>query len=140
MECSDKDKHIFDPFVRKPGDQCVMLSVAITAFFMGLIISLLTKNWEWIARFSSVMVVSGLLLTMSPIFKRGVYISHSQAGYMVGLDESGKHKLTTEDDREIGQAVLTGILLSIMGTLAWGFGDVFFEWFFCWWMGASWCS
>lgn len=63
---------------------------------------------------------------MSPTFTKGVYLSQSQAGRWADVDTEGRVITTTKEEREIGRNVAYGILLTILGTVLWGFGDLIF--------------
>lgn len=124
QELSDYDRHPFDPYVKALANKWLILTFCLVATIMGLTLSVRTGVWLWFSRFGAVITVAGLLLTMSPVFHKGIYISQSDARKWAKIDEHGKTLITSEDDRRIGRSVFTGILISIIGTVIWGFGDL----------------
>jgi len=124
QELSDYDRHPFDPYVRALANKWLILAFCLVAAIAGVMLSVQTGVWLWFSRFGAVITVAGLLLTMSPVFHKGIYISQSDAGKWAEQDEHGKTMITSEDDRRIGRSVFTGILISISGTVIWGFGDL----------------
>lgn len=124
QELSDYDRHPFDPYVKALANKWLILAFCFVAAVAGLTLSVQTGVWLWLSRFGAVITVAGLLLTMSPVFHKGIYISQSDAGKLAEKDEHGKTMITSEDDRRIGRSVFTGILISIIGTVIWGFGDL----------------
>src|SRR5690625_2148561 len=125
-ETSKIDKHWLDPFLKALASPCLIFIFALCSFFIGVTIAILTKDWDWVSRASSLITISGLLLTMSPTFVKGVYIAQSQAGRYSSIDAEGKTITTTKEEREIGRNVAYGIILTILGTILWGFGDLIF--------------
>src|SRR5690625_1275563 len=123
-DISDIDKHWLDPFLKVLANPCLIFVFALCSFFIGLVIAILTKDWSWVSRASSLITIAGLLLTMSPTFMKGVYLAQSQAGRLAGIDSEGKTITTSKEEREIGRNVAYGIILTILGTILWGFGDL----------------
>lgn len=90
----------------------------------GVYLSVHYNNWQWLSRFGAIIAIFGLLLTMSQIFVRGLYKSHSQAFRFANLDDEGATVTTTEEDRQIGGRVATGVIIAILGTVTNAFGDL----------------
>lgn len=124
QKISVHDIHPFDRYVKAFSNHRFVISLSVLAFFAGIALSLYNNNWLWFSRFGSIVTVSGLLLTMSPVFYKGIYMSQSDAGIFADLDEQGNTMTTNEDDRRVGRSVFTGIVISVIGTLIWGFGDL----------------
>ena len=61
---------------------------------------------------------------MCPIFIRGIYRSQSRVGVYGGEDANGNPITTFTEDKKIGINVFIGIIISIIGTIIWGFGDL----------------
>lgn len=59
-----------------------------------------------------------------PIFDRGVYKSNSSTFGFAELDHEGKVVVTSAEDRVIGSKIYKGVLITIVGTVIWGFGDL----------------
>lgn len=127
-QISKYDRHPLDPYVRFLSNPFAVVLFSSLALCLGVILSIMSGDWLWLSRFGSLIAVAGLLLTMSPIFERGIYVSHSNAGKLVAIDEHRRPILTSEEDRALGRKVLAGIFVSIIGTVIWGFGDLVGTW------------
>jgi|TARA_R110000851_G_scaffold198531_1_gene349629 hypothetical protein len=121
---SHHDIHVLDKFIRPFGSSVFVLILAITSALIGIYLSQRYCDWTWFSRFGSVITVAGLLLVSSPIFDQGVYLSHASAFGFGSKDEHGDSRITDETSRKMGNKVLIGIVVSICGTLVWGFGDL----------------
>lgn len=132
VKYSDKDIHKLDSIIKKLANRKVMLMIALLSFIVGLLASIINQDWQWVSRFSSVIVISGLFLTMSPIFVKGVYISQSNVDFFAEVDGDDDEKIivTSSQDREIGKNIIYGIGISIIGTFLWGFGDLVLDWLY----------
>ncbi len=124
MGISHHDIHVLDKFIRPFGSSVFVLILAITSASIGIYLSQRYRDWTWFSRFGSVITVAGLLLVSSPIFDQGVYLSHASAFGFGNKDEHGDSQITDETSRKTGNKVLIGIVVSICGTLVWGFGDL----------------
>lgn len=82
------------------------------------------ENWSWINRFGAVVIVAGLLFTMSPLFSDGIYKSQSGAGRLADLHIDGTPIITTAEERKVGSNVALGIVITAIGTLTNAFGDL----------------
>jgi|SRR5690625_2524194 len=124
---SEIDKHFLDPFIKCLAKPCLIILFALFCFGAAVIISICTQNSDWVTRFSSLITIAGVLLTMSPTFEKGIYLSQSQARRYGSLDEVGRTVTTTEEERKMGQNVFYGLIITVVGTALWGFGDLAFE-------------
>ena len=122
---SKLDHHLLDPFVRVFGLRRFCIPASAIAAGIGICLSIHYENWQWLARFGAIIAVFGLLLTMSPIFVRGLYKSHSQAFKFANVNNEGAIVTTTEEDRQIAARVATGVIIAILGTITNAFGDLF---------------
>lgn len=91
---------------------------------LGVVISVLKQDWSWITRFGAVVIVIGLLFTTSPMFANGIYKSQSGAGRNGSVAGDGSTITTTEEERNIGNNVALGVVVTIIGTLTNAFGDL----------------
>ncbi|XKE43797.1 hypothetical protein LG302_10395 [Halomonas organivorans] len=124
MQGSTLDSHPLDKFIRPFGNSWFCLALFVMAITAGVVMSIQQENWQWVNRFGGVATISGLLLTLSPIFVRGVYKSQASIGLWASLDGDGNTVETTEEDRHVGRRVALGIALSLIGTLVTSFGDI----------------
>jgi hypothetical protein len=65
-----------------------------------------------------------LLLISSPSFVKGVYLSNASAFGFAEKDGDGNTMVTSEEGRKIGSKIFSGIVITIIGTVIWGFGDL----------------
>ncbi|MDC8832959.1 hypothetical protein [Alteromonas gilva] len=124
MNSSSIDKHKHDPYIKILGNKTAVASFALAMGLIGIGISVFQSDWLWFSRFGSLITVSGLLLISSPIFVRGVYKANSSTSGFAELDHEGKVMVTSSEDRAIGSKVYQGVLITIVGTVIWGFGDL----------------
>ncbi|MEQ5835996.1 hypothetical protein [Marinobacter sp. NFXS9] len=124
MGVSRHDIHVLDRFIKPFGSILFVLFLAFASLVLGAFLSIHNSDWTWFSRFGSVITVSGLLLVSSPVFDQGVYRAHAKAFAFGSKDEHGDSKVTDEESRQTGNKVLVGIVVSIAGTLVWGFGDL----------------
>jgi hypothetical protein len=123
-EKSKLDQHPLDRFISVFGLRRFCLPASFVAASIGVYLSIHFESWQWFSRFGAIIAVFGLLLTMSPIFVRGLYKSHSQCFSFADMDKDGATVTTTEEDRKIGSRVATGVIVAILGTLSNAFGDL----------------
>lgn len=121
---SKRDRHLFDRFLRPIANPLLMVGFAVLATVTGVLLSCRLQDWSWFGRMGSFVVLAGLLLVMSPMFSRGIYMSQSKAGTMAEVVEGGEIETTTVEDRRMGRAILLGVIISIIGTLISAFGDL----------------
>ncbi|MGP0170555.1 hypothetical protein ACSVIJ_01600 [Pseudomonas sp. NCHU5208] len=121
---SNPDKHPLDPLMKLFACRCFLILVFVTAMMAGVFLSILKQDWTWLNRFGAVVIVTGLLFTMSPLFSNGIYKSQSGAGRMGDLGADGSVTTTTPEERKIGNNVALGIIVTIIGTLTNAFGDL----------------
>lgn len=122
---SKLDRHVLDPFVRIFGKRRFCLPASALIGCVGCYLSVYCRDWQWLSRCGSLIAVFGLLLTMSPIFERGLYKAHSQTGGFANRDPiDGSTIITTPYDRKIGDRVATGVVVAILGAVINAFGDL----------------
>jgi hypothetical protein len=91
---------------------------------LGIILSISYSEWLWFSRFGSLITIAGLLLISSPSFDKGIYLSNASAFGLAELDGDDNTMVTDEIDRKIGNKIFSGIVITILGTVIWGFGDL----------------
>ena len=64
-------------------------------------------------------------LTLSPLFRGGIYLSDAEAFGFASLDEYGKTTSTSEEGRAVSIIIVIGVILIIISTVINGFGDYF---------------
>lgn len=118
------DDHLLDPLVKPLASRIFLIVISLAAIGAGIFISVIYKDWSWINRFGAVVIVVGLLFTMSPLFSNGIYKSQSDAGRLADLHTDDTLITTTPEERKIGNNVILGIIVTVIGTLTNAFGDL----------------
>lgn len=126
---SHPDNHILDPLVKQIGSRWFLIIATVVAMILGLFLSIENRDWSWVTRFGGVIIVTGLLFTMSPLFANGIYKSQSSATTLAGLHSDGTPLTTNREDRRVGNNVALGIVITILGTLTNTFGDLIGHYF-----------
>lgn len=93
---------------------------------LGVAASVCTNNWEWFGRSGSIATISGLLLIMRPLFRKGS-VEQARKGQLpdVTIREDGtQYEWVDPQDIKDGDAALWGAIFTISGTIIWGFGDL----------------
>jgi len=124
MKTSKHDVHKFDPYIKFLGDKKAVIGFAIVMAIIGISLSIIKSDWLWFSRFGSLITIAGLLLLSSPSFVKGIYLSNASAFGFASLDEDGNTRVTNEEDRKLGSKIFSGIVITILGTVVWGFGDL----------------
>lgn len=110
-----------------------MVAVAILLSLGGLLIGYVCKDFTWFARFGALVVAIGITLLSRASLIRQDIMTH------VLQSETGLSHLNPEHYKQIGEPVpdwvhedrqtraavgVWGPLVSFIGTLIWGFGDL----------------
>lgn len=118
------DNHLLDPLVRPLASRAFLIVVSLAALSAGVVFSVSYKDWTWINRFGAIVIVIGLLFTMSPLFSKGIYKSQSGAGRFAQKHTDGSLITTTSEERKIGNDIVFGIIVTAVGTFTNSFGDL----------------
>lgn len=100
--------------------------VFLFSLSLGVFASIYTGNWGWFGRSGSVATISGLLLIMRPLLRKGS-VHQARSGVLgeITFDSKGNHKeLIDSQEIKDGIASLVGAIFTIIGTIVWGFGDL----------------
>ena len=124
MKTSKNDVHKFDLYIKFFGNKIAVIIFAFTMCVLGICLSIWQSEWLWFSRFGSLITIAGLLLLSSPSFIKGIYLSNASSFNFAELDKDGGTQVTNEDDRKIGSQIFSGIIITIFGTIIWGFGDL----------------
>ena len=124
-QTSKHDIHPLDPVFYYIGSRWLMITIWIASVLIGVWISSTLNDWTWLNRFSTVGILIGTLLTLSPLFRGGIYLSNAEAFGFASLDEDGKTTSTSEEGRAVSINIVIGVILIIISTVINGFGDYF---------------
>ncbi len=120
MNTSKHDMHRLDRIVKILESKSVIILFAACMAVAGIALSVVHSEWLWFSRFGSLITVAGLLLISSPSF----LASDTPAVSLVKIDDSYEREAINRKQRKVGSETFTGIIISIMGTVVWGFGDL----------------
>lgn len=123
-ENQNPDKHLLDPIVKPLASRAFLIVISLAAISAGIVLSVTHKDWSWVNRFGAVVIVAGLLFTMSPLFSKGIYKSQSSAFRFADRRSDSTTITTTAEERRIGNNVALGIIITAIGTLTNAFGDI----------------
>jgi hypothetical protein len=124
MNTSKHDIHKFDPYIKILGNKIAVILFTVFMASIGILLSIINSEWLWFSRFGSLITVAGLLLISSPSFVKGIYLSNASAFGFAERDGDGNTMVTNEEDRKLGSKIFSGIVITIIGTVIWGFGDL----------------
>lgn len=122
---SKQDIHRLDKLFYYIGSRWVMIPLWVASVAFGAFISWHAQDWTWLARFGAIGVMIGTLLTLSPLFRGGIYLSNAVAFGLAGLDNEGKTTSTTPEGRSTSINIVIGIALIIVSSIINAFGDYF---------------
>jgi hypothetical protein len=122
---SDQDIHPLDGIFYYIGSRWLMLPLWALTIILGLIISFKMSDWSWLARFGAIGVMIGTLLTLSPLFRGGIYLSNAESFGFASLDDEGKTTSTSAEGRSTSINIVIGIALIIVSSVINAFGDYF---------------
>lgn len=122
------EKHWMDDFIVRLVDSNLITSAAIIFALGSICASLMWKDWMWFARSGSLITIAGILLLSSKTFRLGIYKSQASMNAKPSCIVQGGGIVTASStDKSIGLSVLRGIVVSIAGTIIWGYGDAIME-------------
>ena len=113
--------------------------LAAIVVLLGLAASLKFKDWSWLSRSGSVIVVIGIVLTSTQIIENSRRLRHRRLHWEEiwrrRLNESstrdfvrdasdGSLERSTRHDEDKWENEKLGLYMLIIGTLIWGFGDL----------------
>lgn len=129
---SKDDKHKLDQLFHRIGSRWVMVPLWVATVVAGAVISVHYSDWAWLSKFSAIGVMLGTLLTLSPLFRRGIYLSTADAASWGSLDEEGNVSATSPESRAVANNIVIGILMIILSSFLNGFADLFPSVVFLW--------
>jgi len=106
-----------------------MLGLQIFILFAGVILTASLQNPTLLPRFGTLSTLPGILLTMSPVFYKGVYRAFEEhppmaSDYLKGSD--GKPTATTKESRKLSMSIVIGTIMVSISTVISAFGDLLF--------------
>ena len=120
---SKHDIHPLDGLFYYIGSRLVMIPLWVLSVAVGIFISLHFDDWTWLPRFGAIGVMIATILTLSPLFRRGIYLSNADVFGLAGLDEDNKPMATSPEGRSISINIVIGVVLIIVSSVINAFGD-----------------
>ena len=120
---SKHDLHPFDPYIKWLANRIFMIGSWIVVMALGLYLSEHYSQWSILPRFGALGIMIGTLLTLSPLFADGIYLSQSEAFSFGSLDDEGKTRVTTEEGRKVSINIFWGVILIVFSSFINAFGD-----------------
>lgn len=105
---SKHDIHPLDPYIKWLANRTFMIFVWLGVIVTGVLLSKHYGQWNILPRFGSIGIMIGTLLTLSPLFADGIYLSQAEAFGFGGIDEDGKTSVTSEDGRNVSINIFWG--------------------------------
>ncbi|WP_313105283.1 hypothetical protein [Pseudescherichia vulneris] len=121
---SRHDIHPLDGLFYYIGSRWVMIPLWISTVVVGAIISISLVDWSWLARFGAIGVMIGTLLTLSPLFRGGIYLSNANAFGFGCVDDENKTTATSPETRSTSINIVIGIGLIVISSIINAFGDI----------------
>lgn len=120
---SKHDFHPFDPYIKWLANRIFMIGSWLVIMALGLYLSEHYSQWSILPRFGAIGIMIGTLLTLSPLFADGIYLSQSEAFGFACLDEEGKTRVTSEEGRKVSVNIFWGVILIVFSSFINAFGD-----------------
>lgn len=120
---SKHDLHPFDPYIKWLANRIFMIGSWMVVMALGLYLSEHYSQWSILPRFGAIGIMIGTLLTLSPLFADGIYLSQSEAFSFGSLDDEGKTRVTTEEGRKVSINIFWGVILIVFSSFINAFGD-----------------
>ncbi|POU03656.1 hypothetical protein C3369_06670 [Escherichia sp. ESNIH1] len=121
---SRQDLHPLDGLFYYIGSRWVMIPLWISTVVVGAIISISLDDWSWLARFGALGVMVGTLLTLSPLFRGGIYLSNAKAFGFGSVDDENKTTATSPETRSTSINMVIGTGLIVISSVINAFGDI----------------
>jgi len=121
------DKHWIDSFLYMVGSLPVLLTLWLLSIVIGGYCSYITNDGAWMTRFSALGVLMGTLLTLSPLFRNGLFTSQAIGFGLGSIGSDGKTAVTSEESRKTSMNVLYGVVIIVISSVINAFGDLMFK-------------
>lgn len=104
-------------------------AIAILTMLLGAVLSMSLDDWSWLSRSGSLVVINGIILTSHQIIDHinRLKLSQLPPSRQFGRDwaNSEKEHLIHDPKEGVWHYEKYGLYMLIIGTLVWGFGDLF---------------
>lgn len=121
---SKHDIHPLDKYLTWLANRKLIIVVWCITITVGFFCSWYFDKWGLMPRFGCLGIMIGTLLTLSPLFYEGIYLSQSKVSGMAEVDAEGKTAATNEGGRTIAVNVLYGVVLIVASSIINAFGDL----------------
>lgn len=119
------DIHKLDPFFYYIGSRTIMLVLWVVVIAAGMLASCMLNNWSLLPRFGAIGIMIGTLMTLSPLFINGIYLSTMpESGFDPGIEgKDGKKSYTTPESRYTSNNIVIGVFIITISSAINAFGD-----------------
>lgn len=121
---SKHDMHPLEPYIKWLANRKIMLSAWVITILVRMWLSHHFNQWSLLPRFGCIGIMIGTLLTLSPLFSDGIYLSNAEAFGFGGVDDDGKTAVTSEEGRKVSINILCGVVLIVISSAINAFGDL----------------
>lgn len=103
--------------------------IAFITVAAGIVLSINLGDWTWFSRSGSLVVVNGIILTSHQIILHmqnlSPYQGQKASQFNKDWAKEEKHTFIHDDHEYRWKSEKNGLYMLIIGTLIWGFGDIF---------------
>lgn len=119
------DIHKLDPFFYYIGSRTLMLVLWAVVTAAGMLASCMLHNWSLFPRFGAIGIMIGTLMTLSPLFINGIYLSTMQVGFfdVSNRGKDGKNSYTDPESRYTSNNIVIGVFIIVISSVINAFGD-----------------
>lgn len=121
---SKHDIHPLDPYIKWLANRKLMLVAWAITILSGVMLSYCFHQWTLLPRFGCIGIMIGTLLTLSPLFSDGIYLSNAEAFGFANVDKEGKTSVTSEEGRKVSVNIMWGVVIIIISSAINAFGDL----------------
>ena len=107
---------------------CLFIIIPTCAISASLIASLITEEWHWFGRSGAIVTMAGVILSVRPVVRRGFneWLKQQDEIDYGSLDDNTAKEI--EEKRQVRLDLIAsyiGMFMTMIGTLIWGYGDLF---------------
>ncbi|EQA2936174.1 hypothetical protein ACX0CR_001977 [Escherichia coli] len=121
---SKDDKHLLDPYLKWLANKKLMVAFWLVLMICGCMYAYIENDWSLLPRFGCLGIMIGTLLTLSPLFAEGIYLSRREAFGLGSVQQDGSVTSTSEKGRAVSRNILWGVIIIIISSIINAFGDL----------------
>jgi len=121
---SKDDMHPLDPYLKWLASKVLMVILWLLVMIAGCMFAHFKGDWTLLPRFGCLGIMIGTLLTLSPLFAEGIYLSRREASGFGSVQQDDSVTSTSEEGRAVSRNILCGVVLIIISSIINAFGDL----------------